>query len=293
MVYYSYKINAIGLPNLPYVHNEPFTATFTHEDGGYWTNDDYGFEISANKGVVAEGELVLLIGMCAWGNFAIPDKYQVITGFLCISASRKIDEPVKVTMDHCLMMPKYQTSESVFILKASHNKQYGGRYTFSANTIGKSEFSIHPCILENEPKLWFQLEQEFCILCVAYRDAQASATNPTNQDNLPMPQPSKPLPPSPHSSPTHGANPTIAVETKPQAPPEISQSSDLLGKPRHQKRKHSPVHRLDQVSKRQCQLELTVMMVEPRSIGPNTSMYTASIYVFQACKIGTLVGHRG
>lgn len=205
-------------------------------------------------------------------------------------------------MQHCLVMPKYQTSESVVVLKANHDMQYGGRYAFSTVKVGKSNFSIHPCILEDEPTLWFHVEDEFCILCAAYKKDQVSTVDskPSNPHTLSVPQQSKPLPPSPPSSPSHGAATAAAQPNKPESEipthhlssrnsPYASHNVKKDSIRNHQKRKLSPASYWEDaaMAKKTCHLELIILLMEPKI---KTSYYTTSVYVCQNCYVSIEVG---
>ena len=148
--------DALPLPTLPYV-SDPEVWSFTSSgDNHYYKNFD--LSLSVPPGTVSGSEtLRLKVSACCYGPFSIPDKYLVVTAFYCIVANQKLQKPVKVEMGHCLLMPQYQQSGSVHILKADHHTvSTSDRHTFERLT--------HPEISSDRPYLIFEI-QDFSILC--------------------------------------------------------------------------------------------------------------------------------
>ena len=148
--------NALPLPTLPYV-SDPEVWLFTSSgDNHYYKNFD--LSLSVPPGTVSGSEtLKLKVSACCYGPFSIPDKYLVVTAFYCIVANQKLQKPVKVEMGHCLLMPQYQQSGSVHILKADH-------HTVSTSDRHIFERLTHPEISSDRPYLIFEI-QDFSILC--------------------------------------------------------------------------------------------------------------------------------
>ena len=150
-------------------------------DHHYYENFD--LSLSVPPGTVSGSETFnLKVGACCYGPFSIPDKYLVVTAFYCIVANQKLQKPVKVEMGHCLLMPQYQQSGSVHILKADHQTvSTSDRHTFERLT--------HPDISSDRPYLSFEI-QDFSILCGVVetkpeeQGSQLVRTTPASLDNF-------------------------------------------------------------------------------------------------------------
>ena len=171
------------LPTLPYI-SEPAVRSFTHS-GDHLYDEDLDLSLSVPPGTVSENEtLKLKVGACCYGPFSVPDRYLVVTAFYCIVAHQKLQKPVKVEMGHCLLMPQYQKSRSVHILKADHQ-------TVSTSDRHIFEHLTHPKISNDRPYLSFEI-QDFSILCGVVetkseeQGSQPLKTIPATLDNLPI-----------------------------------------------------------------------------------------------------------
>ena len=153
--------------------------------GGHHYDENLDLSLSVPPGTVSGNEtLKLKVGACCYGPFSIPDKYLVVTAFYCIVANQKLQKPVKVEMGHCLLMPQYQQSGSVRILKADHQTvSTSDRHTFERLT--------HPEISSDRPYLFFEI-QDFSILCGVVetkseeQGSQLVMTTPAPLDNFPI-----------------------------------------------------------------------------------------------------------
>lgn len=150
--------------SLPYLET-PEIFTFNESNSfSYRTYEKkYGLIIESE----ATEEFTLSIGICTHGPFVFPDNYRLVTCFLCISSPSQLTVPLKITMEHCLVMSEYEKCSSVLILHADHKvMSKSGYFTFndifnvSAETKGKK----FPDISSTHPCLSFSL-QTFCILC--------------------------------------------------------------------------------------------------------------------------------
>lgn len=169
-------VSGFTLPtDLEYVET-PATVSFQSEGGQFPEKGQcpldkyYGLSISVPPQAVAEAEQVTLkIGVCCYGPFSIREHYQIASDFVVVAMDRKFDKPVKVTMDHCLILPEYKECSEVLILKASHFQvTEDGLYTFDQFT--------YPEISPDRPELSFQIE-EFCILCAVLSEGERVRTS--------------------------------------------------------------------------------------------------------------------
>lgn len=160
---------------LKYVET-PVTVSFQSkggqfpEKGQFPLDKYYGLSISVPPLAVAESKLVTLkIGICCYGPFSISEQYQIASDFAVIAMDGKFNKPVKLVMDHCLILPNYEECSEVMILKASHMKvTEDGLYTFHQFT--------YPEISSDSPEITFELE-EFCILCAVLNKSGRNRTS--------------------------------------------------------------------------------------------------------------------
>lgn len=178
MLFFIYIIDG-PIPNLDYIE-EPTTASFK-SDGGkfpseeYRWNDYYGLSIFVPPNAVPKGqEIQLRIGVCCYGPFSIDEKYEVASDFVVIVADREFDQPVKVLLEHCLLLQDYNECEEVRILKASHQRDVKNLFAFN-------ELSTLPTISSTSSNLCFEIN-EFCILCSAIKQNEQMLTS---QDSMP------------------------------------------------------------------------------------------------------------
>ena len=175
---FTYKLSILGftLPaGLEYV-GTPVTASFQSQGGqfpqeGQYPLDKYhGLSISVPpQAVPGAKEVKLKIGVCCYGPFSIREHYQIASDFVVIVADGKFDKPVKVALDHCLILPEYKECSEVLILKASHLEvTEDGLYTFDQFT--------YPEISPDRPELSFEIK-EFCILCAVLDEGERVRTS--------------------------------------------------------------------------------------------------------------------
>ena len=115
------------------------------------------------------------------------DNYRPATCFLCIASLSSLNVPLKITMEHCLVMSKYEKCSSVLILHADHRVMsksncftFSDIFEFGDGKKGK----IFPDISSTHPLLSFTL-QNFCILCAAaevHDDTSMSSTHDYSTD---------------------------------------------------------------------------------------------------------------
>ena len=137
---------------------EPRLESFRSEGGHFRQFEEYGFSLIVPPLAVPEGrEINVKVGLCCYGPFSISDKYLLASDFAVIVADGKFSKPVKVVMEHCLILPEYKKCSEIVILRADHRKvTKDGLYTFDKFTI--------PEIESDSPTLSFE-STEFCILC--------------------------------------------------------------------------------------------------------------------------------
>ena len=146
----------LPLPALPYI-SDPAMWSFTSSGGDHY-DENLDLSLHIPPETVSENEtLKLKVGACCYGPFSIPERYFVVTAFYCIVASQKLQKPVTVEMGHCLLLPDYQKSRSICVLKADH-------HTVSTSDRHSFEFLTHPDIASDRSYLSFEI-QDFCILC--------------------------------------------------------------------------------------------------------------------------------
>ena len=152
------------LPRLPYLE-KPETFTFNESNSFSYRTYEKKYGLIIRSG--ATEEFTLNIGICTHGPFVFPDNYRLVTCFLCISSPSQLAVPLKITMEHCLVMSEYEKCSSVLILHADHNvMSKSGYFTFSDifNVSAETKGKIFPYISSTHPYLFFRL-QTFCILC--------------------------------------------------------------------------------------------------------------------------------
>ncbi len=163
------------MPNLEYVEETVATAFKScggkfPEEGKYPLDNYHGLSIIVPPQAVSEDqEVKLQIGVCCYGPFSIREHYQIASDFVVIVADGKFSKPVRVIMDHCLLLPEYKECSDVLILKANHLKMTGeDLYTFDHFT--------YPEISPDSPELSFEIE-EFCILCAVLDESERVRTS--------------------------------------------------------------------------------------------------------------------
>ncbi len=140
------------------------------EEGKYPLDKYHGLSIIVPPQAVSEDqEVKLQIGVCCYGPFSIREHYQIASDFVVIVADGKFSKPVRVVMDHCLILPQYKECSEVLILKANHLKvTEDGLYTFDQFT--------YPEISPDNPELSFEIG-EFCILCAVLDEGERVRTS--------------------------------------------------------------------------------------------------------------------
>lgn len=158
------------MPNLEYVET-PQTYTFQSHGGTFPPEGEYPLDkyhglsiIVPPQAVPKDQEVNLKIGICCYGPFSISENYQIASDFAVIVQDRKFEKPVRVVMDHCLILPEYKECSEVLILKANHHKvTEDGLYTFDRFT--------YPEISPERPELSFETDG-FCILCAVLGEGE-------------------------------------------------------------------------------------------------------------------------
>ena len=108
----------------------------------------------------------MTIGMCCSGPFSIAENYQITSDFAVIVADGKFDRPVKVVMQHCLLL---SDRSEVVVLKANHlDVTEDNLYTFVP-------LSASPEVSSDSPELSFEID-EFCILTSATSSQDSSSS---------------------------------------------------------------------------------------------------------------------
>uniref|UniRef100_A0A1X7V2E2 Uncharacterized protein n=1 Tax=Amphimedon queenslandica TaxID=400682 RepID=A0A1X7V2E2_AMPQE len=179
--------DAVGnLPQLPYLE-EPEAFTFSQSNSfSYRTYEKkYGLIIECEK----PEECTVNIGICSHGPFVMSDNYRLATCFLCITSCSPLNVPLKITMEHCLVMSEYKKCSSVLILHADHRvMSKSDCFTFSDvfDFGGGKKGKIFPDISSTHPSLSFSL-QNFCILCAAaevHEDTLTSSSHDRSTDTI-------------------------------------------------------------------------------------------------------------
>ncbi len=168
----------IVLPRgLVYV-GEPVVRTFDC-DGGILDMPKYGFSIQVPQGAVMHGHHITVnAAICVCGPFSISERYRIASDFVVIIADGRFELPVKIHMEHCMIMSEYRKSSDVVILKADHcSVTEDGLYTFD-------DF-VNPEVSSSHSTLSFEM-QSFCVLCDAIRvDKFRTPSHPSiDDDNL-------------------------------------------------------------------------------------------------------------
>ena len=308
-----YTGHTLELPDLPYV-NDPESFTFSHEKGGSYYNYELDMKIDAPPGIVKDGDVKFKVGFCAYGPFAIPQEYHVVTGFMCVCTDSKLDKPVRIQMQHCLQLPSYEKTESVIILRADHLHVTNGQYVFeplcefveNRENQQRKKQHVRPHISAEKSHLWFELD-ELCILCGVLKTNKTSANKQTpsthvhdthqdthhSEQELTVPQtPSvgevgKERTGSLASSTSVESAPHVALATPGS---EMQEKTVVATSPRHSavKRRYSSssMSGFSEENKRPCRVEYAVLMTEPTNVSTH---YTVHIFVCQYCLISTQV----
>ena len=147
------------MPELPYVE-EPYQESFG-PDGGLFDhfNKKYGLSLAIPPLAVPEGKTVKLrVGLCCYGPFSISKKYLLASDFVVVVSEENFCKPVRVAMEHCLIMPEYKKCVEVVILKASHEK-------VTIDKLFTFEPFSNPDILTDKASLFFEVEGFLHLVC--------------------------------------------------------------------------------------------------------------------------------
>ena len=311
--------------NLPFLTDKPEEFSF-NKDGGIYYSPKFDITVEAPAGVVTgeeeEERIRFTLAVCACGPFAIAEEYKVITAFICVETSSKLHKPVRVRMQHCLKMLKYEKTHSVIILRANYQQTSCGEYIFEpywgyeigGNNQKEKRQIVRPEISSELPYLWFEID-EFCILCGVVADTTSKvhshaspqptplkADNVTNPYRNPVTNPGAGLVemgkiPSLEEEVTierSGSSASSISAASSVAPAHVSTvaahpESRLHHPPQERKaattkRKHSLESTSTSVSdsKRQCLVEYAVLFLYTTNIS-STSTYKFYIFVCQNC----------
>ena len=153
------------MPEFNYVE-EPVQVSFT-SDGGLFSLKHFGFSLEVPPfAVPVDKKINLKVGICCYGPFSISEDYLLASDFVVIIVDGIFSKPVRVTMEHCLILPEYKRCNEVIILRADHRKvTEEGLYTFDR--------CVNPEISPNSPYLSFETN-EFCVLCAALENQNFS-----------------------------------------------------------------------------------------------------------------------
>lgn len=283
-----YNKEDLALPSLQYLY-EP--ETFTLNECNHYSyrkhEQDFGFIIEGHP----DDPITLRIGLCTHGPFAIPDIYRVVTCFVCIAASTKLTKSVRITMQHCLLMPKYEQSSSVLVLHADHRiVSISDCYVFSAHfDCGENhKRKLYPNLSPDSSLLWFEVE-DLCILCGVLEGTTSESTSKGLHDTNPELHC-----PSPHSE-EHTAQRTDSFGSTAPTHEFVAKQASLesqdtkgehaiLKSPRRAKlkRQHPLDDSCDDGSKRSCKptIEYVLLLIEPVVKGETFSIY---IFVCENC----------
>lgn len=270
------------LPNLPYLE-EPQQCKLSKENN--WTNvtfeQKYGLVI---KGDSALEGIDFKVGICTHGPFAIPDKYRVVTCFLCITASKVLTKPVIIEMQHCVLMPYYKQSKSLLLLHADHRVvSYSDEYIFEP--CHGSNCETYPILSSEVPTLTFEI-QELCILCAAI-DLQCQEQSAARCSDVVF-QVSEPT----HLSCSNNTFPrtqsvsssaSAASESYAKQPSWDSQNDDndlTFSRKGSLKRQRSKESESSKRVCKDCEVEYALLLTEPCNKCPPFSVY---IFVFENC----------
>ena len=276
--------------------------SFTSSGGDHY-DENLDLSLCVSPGTVLGSEqLKLKVGACCYGPFSIPERYFVVTAFYCIVASQMLQKPVTVEMGHCLLMPDYQKSRSVCVLKADH-------HTVSTSDRHSFEFLTHPDIASDRPYLSFEI-QDFCILCgVVKTKPEEQSSQLVSTTNVAMEDQ-----PSMMSDEGHVAHESeqSSLDQLPDTDRDIGgqrASSDkqhsggaTVPQRRQLKRQHSidydspvasfqrgePGNEANSPAKRHCRAEYAILLFEPQNI--SSSPFSFFFYICQYCKVAIEVG---
>lgn len=218
------------MPDLHYIE-DPTQTTF-QSDGGEINLDDYGFSLVVQSQAIPEDqEVTVTVGMCCYGPFSIGENYMLASDFVVIVAdtNAKFGKPVKIVMEHCLILPEYRKCSEVVILRANHLKvTEDNLYTFDQFT--------NPDLSPDRNQLSFETE-DFCILCAALYEGErgrsssssssASVSHLMSQTHIDDDNPSSA--PSSFDEDNNyqmGLERSISAESKPEVERVLSTSSE-------------------------------------------------------------------
>ena len=217
--------------DLPFLEKlEEFTF---QEDGGVHWNSKFDIKIEAPPGICGEDSVKFTLGICPSGPFAIADEYEVATDFIYVETSSKLNKPVRIYLQHCLKMVKYEKTESVVVLKANLQQitkkekyvfePYWG-YEIGGNQQEEKRQIVRPEISSESPHLWFEID-EFCILCAAYKKEQKSVAEQHTESQSTAPQ--GPIPSHSIEEETTPSHKRIAVMSPGQKQSEMGRVPSL------------------------------------------------------------------
>ena len=291
------------MPELDYVE-QPHQQTFSTDGGTFSHFAKYGFSLTVPPLAVPEGkEIRLSIGLCCYGPFSISDKYFLASDFAVIVADSKFDKPVRVVMDHCLILPEYKKCNDVLMLKANHLKMSNKLYTFDRFII--------PEVSSNSATLSFETE-DFCILCAVLAKTELHTSSSSFSSTSSVPQslghidddnPSSasssfdvPLSRA-LSSESHPSQVVRALSAPESSPPSRKRKSDSLEdepfaaaspeKPSSRKIAMKRAHQLEQSrdKKKFCGIEYSALLFQPkrRTLESPDDQYKFIIFVCINC----------
>ena len=259
--------------------------SFTSSGGDHY-DENLDLSLFVPPGTVLGGEqLKLKVGACCYGPFSIPERYFVVTAFYCIVASQTLQKPVTVEMGHCLLMPDYQKSRSICVLKADH-------HTVSTSDRHSFEFLTHPDIASDRPYLSFEI-QDFCILCgVVETKPEEQSSQLVSTTNVATDQPSM------MSDEGHVAHESeqSSLDQLPDTDRDIGGQRATLDKqhsgaatvPRRRQLKRQHSIECDSPAKRHCRAEYAILLFEPQNI--SSSPFSFFFFICQYCKVAIEVG---
>ena len=244
--------------------------SFTSSGGDHY-DENLDLSLCVPPGTVLGGEqLKLKVGACCYGPFSIPERYFVVTAFYCIVASQTLQKPVTVEMGHCLLMPDYQKSRSICVLKADH-------HTVSTSDRHSFEFLTHPDIASDRPYLSFEI-QDFCILCgVVETKPEEQSSQLVSTTNVATDQPSM------MSDEGH-----VAHESEQSTSSSDKQHSGAAKVPQRRQLKRQHSIECDSPAKRHCRAEYAILLFEPQHI--SSSPFSFFFFICQYCKVAIEVG---
>ena len=252
---------------MPYLET-PQVFKFSQDNN--WTYKD----LEQRYGVIIKGDSALedidfKVGICTHGPFAIPDKYRIVTCFLCVATSKVLTKPVSVTLQHCLLMSCYKQSKSILILHADH-KIVSTSNSYIFEPCFDSNCDTYPFLFSDVPSLSFKIQQ-FCIICAALDVQHQEQSVAYHHDTLIQ------TPESTHEPPLHGC---CKHQTECSCSPLIDHSKSSL------KRKRSVCENFHSKRVKECVVEYTLLLIEPHNKFPPFSIY---IFAFESCDTSLVV----